>query len=349
MLEINDISRGKQVPPVGNLPKELISQPQWVGWKFETVDKRITKIPKNPKTGGNASAADPATWASIQEALISIETHHCDGVGFVFSKDDPYCGIDLDHCRDPETCNVESWAEEIVKRFNSYTEVSPSGTGLHILVRGQLPPDGRRKDRIELYDAQRYFTVTGNRIGGSNTVEDRQAELDAFHAEIFPPKEAVVAPLASPAALDLDDATLLARARTATNGAKFAQLFDRGGWREAGFSSQSEGDLALCGTLAFWTGRDQGRMDRLFRQSGLYRSKWDRPDYRAKTLDRAVAECKEVFATSVQPLQPLQPNATFCNRMQPFATKCNLLQPRRPFLQPNATFCNLDATKKTAR
>ncbi len=81
---------------VGNIPGELKDMRQWVGWEYETRGGKLTKIPKDPKTGANASSTDPDTWASIQEALIAMEAYGFDGIGFVFSESDPFTGIDLD-------------------------------------------------------------------------------------------------------------------------------------------------------------------------------------------------------------------------------------------------------------
>lgn len=159
------------VPLVSNFPDELKDLNQWVAWKFETVKGRLTKIPKNPKTGENADATDPATWASIQEARVAMETYCLDGIGFVFRESDPYAGIDLDKCLDPETGELEAWARKWVDLFESYTEITPSGTGLHIIVKGRKP-DGFthcRKGHIEVYDRDRFFTFTGRVFNGNGS------------------------------------------------------------------------------------------------------------------------------------------------------------------------------------
>src|SRR5215217_7637988 len=108
---------------------------QCLCWRIEEPDGRPTKVPYSPFTGGKASTADPETWASYSEAVEAYREQGYDGIGFVFSKDDPFCGVDLDGCLDPQTEEIESWAQEIIRELNSYTEVSPSGTGVHVLVR----------------------------------------------------------------------------------------------------------------------------------------------------------------------------------------------------------------------
>ena len=90
------------------------------------------------------------------------------GIGLVLVADDDLMVFDLDHCRDAETGVIEEWATGIIDTLNSYTEVSPSGTGIHIFVRGSLPGKRRRKGRVEVYESGRYMTVTGW------TLEERQ-------------------------------------------------------------------------------------------------------------------------------------------------------------------------------
>lgn len=127
---------------IANIPAELKSLPQWVGWKLVQRDGKATKLPVNPKTGDLASSTDPSTWGTIQEALIATEKYGLPGIGFAFSEHDSFCGVDLDSCRNPETGEVELWAQQHIDRFNSYTETSPSGKGVHIILKGTLPPGG---------------------------------------------------------------------------------------------------------------------------------------------------------------------------------------------------------------
>lgn len=275
---------------------ELERWPQWVGWRYgaRRGDKR-EKAPHNPSTGRRASVADPTTWTTYAEACAGAPAH--DGIGFVLTAADPYVGIDLDACRDPETGSVEPWAQAIVERLASYTEVTPSGRGLRVWVRGTLPAGGRRRGRVEMYDRGRFFTVTGQHLAGTpTTIEDRQAELAGLHAELFgcpPPTNSPPPPTVS-TPVDTDDDALLTRARAAENGAKFAALW-RGEWDAAGHPSQSEADLALAGMVAYWTGGDAERVDRLFRRSGLMRPKWDEPHagdgrtYGEMTIAKALA------------------------------------------------------------
>jgi putative DNA primase/helicase len=131
-----------------SIPKELIERRRWVCWQIEYREGRPTKVPINPQTGARASSTDPQTWSDYATAVKARERLRLNGVGFVFSASDPYIGIDLDNCRNPETGEIAPKALKIVKLLNSFTEISPSGCGLHIFVRGKLPLGGNRRNGI---------------------------------------------------------------------------------------------------------------------------------------------------------------------------------------------------------
>jgi putative DNA primase/helicase len=127
----------------------------------------LEKQPYNPTTGRRASTTDSRTWGTFEEALNAYyETGHWSGIGFVFSSGDPYTGIDLDDCRDPQTGVIEEWAQGWLDTFGGYTEVSPSETGLHIIVQGKTPRPGKTTvcgKAVEIYSVERFFTITGVR------------------------------------------------------------------------------------------------------------------------------------------------------------------------------------------
>ena len=132
-------------PELDKIPPELKALRHWVCY-------RPNKVPVNPKTGDNAKADDPDTWGEFDQAVRHWEAHKDNGIagiGYEFSGDDPFVGIDLDKCRNPETGEIESWALEIVRHLNSYTEVSPSGTGLHIWIKGSYPRVGGTRARLK--------------------------------------------------------------------------------------------------------------------------------------------------------------------------------------------------------
>ena len=153
-----------------HFPLELRARPQWVVWREETRKGKPTKVPYSPITGKKASSTKSATWGTLEQALTALNrtpARH-NGVGFVFTKDDPYCGIDIDW-KDWEGEDIPLEAQTIIERFDSYTEWSPSGKGCHIIIKGVLPSGGNRKRiapgvEVELYDSRRYFTVTDKPI-----------------------------------------------------------------------------------------------------------------------------------------------------------------------------------------
>ncbi|MDF9748472.1 MULTISPECIES: hypothetical protein [Natrinema] len=299
---------------VSVFPEELRERDQWVCWKEEPRDGKTTKIPVTPGSGAFASSTDPETWASFKTALEYADTGNTDGIGFVFTDDDPIVGVDLDDCRDPASDDVDGIALDIIERLDSYTEISPSGTGFHVLIEGELPDGRNRRGSIELYDTARFFTVTGDRLEDTPPrVARRQDALVAIHREYVQDSdprsehesgnhrnrdETETTGSAAHTGVDLKDQELLERAQNASNGEKFERL-----WRgsTAGYESQSEADMALCCLLAFWTGGDQQQIDRLFRQSGLFRNKWDEVHYAdgstygEKTIERAIASSSEFY------------------------------------------------------
>jgi putative DNA primase/helicase len=113
-----------------HVPLVLRSRPQWVGWRYETRDGKQTKVPINAHTGRLAKSNDPGTWTPYETALAAAEKYELEGVGYMFSEDDPFIGIDIDDCRDAETGVIASWAQEIMDSVPTYWEVSPSGTGV---------------------------------------------------------------------------------------------------------------------------------------------------------------------------------------------------------------------------
>jgi primase-polymerase (primpol)-like protein len=146
-----------------SIPEELRVRPQWVVWK--AVGDKPDKVPFSARSGRKASSTDLLTWSTFEEALEAYENGEYAGLGFVFSSADPYTGIDIDKCVDAEG-EIALWALEIVRYFDSYTELSATGSGLHIIVRGEVP--NRRKGDVEVYSSKRFFTVTGHvvEVGG---------------------------------------------------------------------------------------------------------------------------------------------------------------------------------------
>lgn len=290
---------------LASVPAALTARPHWVCWRLESRNGKLTKVPINPHTGGAAATNRATTWASFAHACQQAETDGVAGVGYVFSPDDGLTGVDLDKCRDPGTGDIEQWAQDIVAELNSYTEISPSKRGLHILLAGKLPDGERRKGHIEMYDRGRYFTVTGDHLPGTPIdIQPREAELWNLHCRIFgafelPANSASVPP--QPLSV-LSDHELIRRASSAKNGAKFSRLW-AGDWQSEGYASQSDADSALCTLLAFWTNKDGGRIAQLFRASGLYRPKWEEKHfanghtYGEETIARSLTVVSETYGS----------------------------------------------------
>jgi primase-polymerase (primpol)-like protein len=146
-----------------NIPQELKALPQWVVWKYDFNKKKgkWTKPLFNARTGWKASSIDSETWCDYETALSVYQKGGWDGIGIVMTPALGIVGADLDHCYNPQTKSFEPWATSIIDHFNSYTELSPSGTGVRIFLKGKLPGSGHKKGNIEIYSSGRYLTVTG--------------------------------------------------------------------------------------------------------------------------------------------------------------------------------------------
>ena len=152
---------------------ELRRRRQWVAWRYverQGADgtKKPTKPPVNPHTGFGASHSDPKTWGTYEQAMACATHRRLAGVGIVLAPDDDYTGMDLDGCRDALTGEIQPWAQEIVALAETYSEVSPSGTGIRMMARGKVPKAHISKAaQVEVYGAQRYLTITGNHVVGT--------------------------------------------------------------------------------------------------------------------------------------------------------------------------------------
>jgi len=176
------------IPDRNTIPVELQERNQWVTWRHE----RGTKVPYNARTGHHAKSTDPDTWSSCEVALRAAVSRRHDGVGFVFSDDDPYVGIDLDDCI--ADALIAPWAQQIIEDLDSYAEVSPSGTGIKIFARGAVAASVKTA-HIEIYDHARYFTVTGQRLDGApSDIRVVNGAIDALWTALQPVKDPLVSP-----------------------------------------------------------------------------------------------------------------------------------------------------------
>jgi putative DNA primase/helicase len=296
---------------LANCPAAWRELSQWVAWRaVPRDDGRTDKVPINPHTGGNASSTNAATWGTLEKALACYERRGLAGVGFVVKEADTFCGVDFDHVVAANgSIAPDSMAK--IRALDSYAELSPSGTGAHVYARAKLPPGRRKMGAIEFYDQGRFFTFTGNHLPDTpREIEARQGAIERLHAETVTAYEGdKPTPGTQPppsVTLSLDDTELLDRARNARNAPKFVRLW---AGRFDDYPSQSEADAALCSLLAFWA-QDAAQLDRLFRQSGLYRPKWDQKrgelTYGELTVQHALETCAERYTPPLhEPPPPL--------------------------------------------
>lgn len=269
-----------------NIPKELRDLPQWVVWRVHPrEDGKPAKIPFDAKQASQAaSITNPRSWSTFQQAVKAFEDiQSLAGIGFVFTAQDPYTGIDIDDCRDGDTGKIVDWGQAIINGLDSYAEVSPSGTGVKIIVRAVTPGSSARRNKVEIYSTARYFTITGEVLLPGLEVKERQERLDELYQLIFgtvaelhrvePPvgEDDIARKLAH--VQRIPDTEILELAMAAANGPKFSRLYD-GDTTDCG-GDHSRADLSLCCILAYWTRGDKARVDRLFRASKLMRPKWD--------------------------------------------------------------------------
>jgi len=180
------------------IPQAMRERNQWVLWRNFVRNDRPTKVPYQTN-GTTAETDDSKTWTTFDDVWRRYQKGGFAGIGFVFAEDDPFCGIDLDGCRDPQTGAIADWAQTIMDTFATYAEVSPSESGIKLFVRGKWPLGGKKKQLkeiegaggkaagLEVYDQKRYFAVTGWRVDGSPVeLAERQQQLESLAREHWP-------------------------------------------------------------------------------------------------------------------------------------------------------------------
>lgn len=284
------------------IPQELKNLPNWICWKAvpDELRGKIKKVPINPRTGGGAMSNNPSTWTDFDTALKASEMYS--GIGFMFGNCE-YFGVDIDGASE-ELNAYRNGGENIISEFintlQSYTELSQSGNGIHIICKGKLPKGGRRKGNVEMYEEGRFFVMTGKYCSEYIEIAECSESIKGLHEKYIgggrepQPKTMPV--------VNLSTASEIVRAAcNAKNGSNFKALYSG---NITGYTSQSEADMALCNMLAFWTGCDADKMDAIFRQSGLMREKWDRAQsgstYGALTVQKAIADCGQVYSPTRQ-------------------------------------------------
>jgi hypothetical protein len=292
------------IPNFDAIPAAMRRESRWVLWKLTwkirkgngTEKGKWDKVPHRCD-GRRAKSNDPTTWATFDLVKAAYTSDGYDGVGFMLG--DGWTGIDLDDVRDQTTGELQPHAAGIVTELATYAEVSPSGTGVKIFGKGQWPADWHRRalscgGEIEGYGQDRYFTVTGQKVGEYPVAEFQAERLVALLELVAPAREKQAAPTKKPMrvrrASQCDDA-LLEKIRESAQGDKFRSLFDHGDLSGHG-GDDSRADMALCCILAWWVAKDAARIDRLFRLSKLFREKWDEErgeaTYGALTIAQAI-------------------------------------------------------------
>lgn len=327
-LKPNEVEKPDANNPYPSVPAELKSRRQWVIWLYhlKAEDDKPSKM-LYKTNGWAASTSNPKTWTTYSLALACYQKHSagglfeyryrydrktpyqhfkCElaGIGYVFTAEDKYTGIDLDNCI--VDGKVQPWAQDIIAKFQgkAYIEFSPSGNGIKIWTRAKLPVDAKHKvyineatgEAIESYDSLRYFTVTGK---GKYSIGDGQDAVDWLFEKYLKKETPAPAPTTPPATQteSRTEAEIIRLIENSRQRAKFEALM-AGDFQ--GHGSHSEADLALIGVMTFWT-RDALILDSIFRKSALYRPKWDekhRADgatYGEMTIETALSEVKETY------------------------------------------------------
>jgi putative DNA primase/helicase len=294
------------------VPAELKAKTNWVRWKMETVNGRLTKVPYQ-LSGQKASSTDPATWNAYDQIIADAVIDENQGVGVM--TDSSFIGFDLDGCRNPQTAEIAPWATRIIESLSAYTEITPSGYGVRVYAFGKLPDGARRfsinsaagfgpKIGIEVYDHARYFAVTGKRIG-EHTALDTSNVLAAYelcrnisqefaaekrkNLEQFQANDGGSVKYEKKPNLRLTSKMLVLMHGQITSRTPKFVIEDEGGIVTA--DSQSEADMSLCTLLAMKHGDNPELIDAEFRESSLYRHKWDR--LAETTIEKAIATAKK--------------------------------------------------------
>lgn len=286
---------------IDKVPETLKAHPYWCVWRREDRGGKTTKVPINPATGGRAQSNNPATFSTFYKAVGVCQSGGYDGVG-IFGD---IAAIDIDGC---VSCGeLSELAQDVVSTMNSYSEYSPSGTGIRVIFLAPGYHYNKARHYINNQNAgtevyisgctNKFVTITGD-VLNAGPVEDRSPQITAVLEKYMrraEPKEVARVPPSSPA-LSLSDDEVIQKAHAAKDGGKFSTLWNGD---IAGYNSPSEADIALCNYLAFWCQCDASQMDRLFRTSGLMRTKWDRRQtgttYGALTIQKAIRGCANTY------------------------------------------------------
>jgi hypothetical protein len=268
------------------IPAEMASLPRWVCWSYRRRGKALRKVPIHPLTGKTVSVNVPSDWSTFDVVVARLgKRKPPDGIGFVFDAKDGLVGIDLDKCRNPTTGTIAPWANDIISRIATYAEVSPSGTGVKLIARANIPESGRRRKNIEIYSHARFFAMTGHHLSDTPAiVAGSQHEVDSLYR--------LVTGGAGRMARETEWVGSMVQNSDEEIVHYLSQEGCQGVWMgdTSSYGSASEADMALCGAIARLVGPNAGRVEVIFNQSALAaRGKWkDRLDYRTRTVKKAI-------------------------------------------------------------
>lgn len=300
------------IPPVfENIPEELKHLPNWVCWKpVERKRKdgtiKITKPPFQPN-GKKAESNNAFTWSTYDAAFQAYNDPFSNFEGVGFMLDHGYTGIDLDNCIDDEG-NISPVAKDILSIVDSYYETSVSGTGIHIILKGSIPDGYKKKNTkldIEIYNTGRFFTMTG-KTDNPKPLKEQQEALNIvleryFKRDDLEHQKQNNIPQERGSVSSWSNSELWEKMFRSKNGSSIRSLYEG----QLINDDHSSTDQALCNHLAFWTNKDAAKMDSMFRESGLYRPKWDelrgKATYGELTISRAIQDTKTTLSDFKRP------------------------------------------------
>lgn len=277
----------------------------WVNWKYEKTEKGdLTKVPYSAMISGKASSTNPETWSKYEYLNADL------GIGLMFPLNKTILGVDIDHCLKKGTTIIEHEFKETIVNFimeaDTYTEISPSKTGLHFLFKLSDPLSldkhthkPNKDSKYEAYTSERYFTVTNNsykEVKPIRTITSEQA-IKIISILGYPwntEEKNIIQPPSSN--IIMEDNSLLEKMFASKNGSDVKSLYD--GDISKYKNDKSSADMALCSHLAFWTGGNSSQIERIWLKSPLSnRDKTTlRKDYRARTIANAIRNCKEFYS-----------------------------------------------------
>lgn len=272
-----------------NIPKDLKSYPNWTLWKAERKrdSNELSKVPYQID-GKRASSTNYHTWTSYDNAKEAYLKGDFSGLFFALSDNEPYSVLDLDGLtRD----------DKRQPSFNvGFVEKTPSGKGIHVWFNEKLPDvHAQKRNNVEFYQSSRFITVTGDSNNLDKSVSEYPNDLVGLKEYLlkFGFGKTKTQIKAVTGTNEFSDDELINKIKSSAQREKFDTLFS-GDYSD--YSSQSEGDLALCNILAYWTNKDPEQIDSIFRESGFMRDKWDKKDgkstYGYRTINKAIAGTK---------------------------------------------------------